>query len=97
ARPCQYTLPIPESGTPDYTKLNVQYTSGSGASSIIGYATSVAGCDPMTGGWYFDADPAMGGHPTKVIMCPATCTKLKADTTGKIDIVQGCSTQVVVK
>jgi hypothetical protein len=92
--PCDYQLPVPESGTPDYTKVNVQYTSGGGNVSVIPYVTNAQGCDPQAGGWYYDVDPAGGAIPSKVVTCPATCNTIKADPGGKIDIVQGCKTIV---
>lgn len=98
ALPCQYKLPVPDGGqTPDYTKVNVQYTAGNGNVSVIGYATNAQGCDPTKGGWYYDQDPATGKVPTTVLLCPATCNVVKNDPKGKIDVVQGCKTVVVVK
>jgi hypothetical protein len=88
--PCEYTLPVPASGTPDYSAVNVQFTSGMN-SAVIGYARSQGMCDPTRGGWYYDVDPA-SGTPTKVILCPASCTAVKSDPNGRIDIVQGCAT-----
>jgi hypothetical protein len=96
ALPCEYTLPIPESGTPDYGKVNVEYTAGNGTKSVIPYVKAAGNCGPQ-GGWYYDADPANGGKPTKVEMCPATCAMLKSDPKGRIDVLQGCSTVTIVK
>jgi hypothetical protein len=92
ALPCDYTLPVPKSGTPDYSKVNVQYTSGSTQTTIFNVADASA-CDPNTGGWYYDVDPSKG-TPTKVMVCPKTCDGFKADSQAKIDIVQGCTTIV---
>jgi Mg-chelatase subunit ChlD len=92
ALPCEFVLPVPEAGTPDYAKVNVQYTATSGGAQVFPYGASAAGCDPTKGGWYYDKDPAAGGKPTKVTLCPASCTVVKGDPTGKIDIVQGCKT-----
>lgn len=91
--PCDYALPPVEAGTPDYNKVNVQYTPGGGAAVTVGYATNAAGCDPTQGGWYYDVDPNTA-PPTKVILCPATCAKVKADLNAKVDVVQGCKTVV---
>jgi hypothetical protein len=90
--PCDYALPQPDGGTPDFGKLNVQYTAGSGTSATIPYVESAAACDPIRGGWYFDADPAEGGVPTKILLCSTSCGTIKGDATGRIDIVLGCKT-----
>jgi len=91
--PCEYTIPASEGGAPDYSKVNVQYTTGAGAKNLLGYKTSAAGCD-AAGGWYYDVDPAAGA-PTKIIVCPATCDAIKKDTgTAKVDILLGCATIV---
>jgi hypothetical protein len=92
--PCDYQLPVPESGTPDTSKVNVQYTSGAGNVSVIPYVNDAQGCDPQTGGWHYDVDPAGATKPSKVVLCPATCNTVKADLTGKVDVVQGCKTIV---
>ncbi|MFO0670368.1 MAG: VWA domain-containing protein [Polyangiaceae bacterium] len=96
ALPCEYTLPVPKTGTPDYSKVNVQYTSN-GKPTTIYYVANAGACDPTTGGWYYDVDPSGGGKPTKVEICPSTCNGFKSDLTAKVDIVQGCKTVTVVK
>jgi hypothetical protein len=40
------------------------------------------------GGWYYD-NPAA---PTKVILCPATCMTVQADSNAKVDVQFGCDT-----
>ncbi|MBK6691118.1 MAG: VWA domain-containing protein [Myxococcales bacterium] len=94
ALPCDYKLPVPASGKPDYSKVNVQYTSGTGQKTTIFYVADAASCDPTSGGWYYDTKPP-AGTPTKVIVCPKTCEGFKADPKAKVDIVQGCETVTV--
>jgi hypothetical protein len=96
ALPCDYALPIPDAGTPDFGKLNVQYTPTAATPVTVGYVESAARCDATKGGWYYNADPAEGGIPTEIQMCPATCAEFKADTGGRVDIVLGCATVVEV-
>jgi hypothetical protein len=91
ALPCTYQVPTPK-GLPDFNKLNVQYTSGSGAVSTIGYVETAARCNTQTGGWYYDTDPAEGGVPSEILTCPKTCSTLKGDAHGKVNIVLGCQT-----
>jgi hypothetical protein len=93
---CEFSLPKPEAGTPDYSKVNVQYTPSSGKAKVLPAAANVEACNPADGGWYYDVNPT-AGTPTKVTLCPASCDKVKNDPAGKIEIVQGCKTVVLVK
>jgi hypothetical protein len=95
--PCDYALPQPDGGMPDFGKLNVQYTSGSGTSTTLPYVESAAQCDPTKGGWYYDADPAEGGVPTKILLCSASCGAIKGDSQGRIDVVLGCKTVTILQ
>ncbi len=90
---CSYEIPPPPAGeTLDPGLVNVVYTSGGGTETQIpNVPGGLPDCDAQ-GGWYFD-DAA---NPTEVIVCPATCTVLQADTAGKVDVVFGCETVVVV-
>ena len=95
--PCQFDLPVPEAGTPDYSKVNVVYTdSATTNATIVPYVADLADCAAdggASGGWYYDNDPfADAGTPTKVVLCPATCNAVQSDPTGKVDVVQGCKT-----
>jgi hypothetical protein len=92
--PCELTLPVPEAGTPDYAKVNVVYTpSNSGTAALVPYVGTQAKCDPQTGGWYYDVAPGGSPKPSKVILCPATCSKVQADPQGTVEVVQGCETR----
>ncbi|MBI5547561.1 MAG: VWA domain-containing protein [Deltaproteobacteria bacterium] len=88
---CNYKIPVPSSGTPDFHKINVQYTAGgSGAASVLPQVPDKASCPAGKDAWYYD-DPA---NPHQIILCDATCTKVKADSTGVIDVLLGCATIV---
>ncbi|APR84350.1 Hypothetical protein A7982_09699 [Minicystis rosea] len=91
---CEYAVPVPgDAGALDYGKVNVEYTApGASAPTTIGYVGKASDCDPSSGGWYYDADPAMGGTPTKLIMCPGTCSTFGSINGGQIDIRVGCKT-----
>lgn len=92
ALPCEYTIPPSKGGLPDYGQVNVQYTHGSGDKEILGYKTTQGNCNGP--GWTYDVDPQKG-TPTKIIVCPATCDAIKADSTSaKVDILLGCATVV---
>ncbi|HXX70429.1 MAG TPA: hypothetical protein VEK07_24825 [Polyangiaceae bacterium] len=90
--PCQFTLPA--AAGVNLGQLNVSYTSGAGAISTVSYVETPGACNPSTGGWYYDADPAEGGTPTMIDVCPTTCTELKSDPNGIVTIVLGCQTIV---
>jgi hypothetical protein len=90
---CEYAVPPPpDGGKQDFDKVNVEYTApGANMPETIGYVGSQANCDPMKGGWYYDVDPKQG-TPTKIIMCPETCSSFTSG--GKVDIRVGCETKV---
>lgn len=94
ALPCDYNVPKPQSGTPDYGRVNVKFTKGDGTASVFPQSkTGAAGCD-AGGGWYYDVDPA-SGTPTKITLCPASCDAVKASGSGsKVDVLLGCQTIV---
>jgi hypothetical protein len=88
---CQYTIPVPEAGTADFTKLNVRYTPGSGAPVDIGNVADKAHCPATGNAWYYDNNIA----PTQIELCASTCATVSADAKGKIDILLGCKTQPI--
>ncbi len=88
--PCQYEVPVPESGLVDYGRVNVQYTSGAGVATGLPYVTTAAGCG-TGGGWYYDTNPAQG-TPSAILVCPSTCSTVQADSKGRVDVVVGCQT-----
>jgi hypothetical protein len=89
--PCQYVVPLPDSGPPDFAKVNVQFTSGAGTAATLPYVETAAKCG-SSGGWYYDSDPAQGGTPTAILICSATCSTVKSDVMGTIGVVLGCGT-----
>ena len=93
--PCEFTIPPPKAGGAiDFGKVNVQRKGASGDEEIL-YAGSLARCDPMKGGWYYDADPTTGARPTRIIACPATCDRFKADAKATVEIRFGCATRTI--
>lgn len=90
---CEYAIPEPPMGeTFDPAQVNVLYTPGgqSMAQPIYNVPGGANDCGPQ-GGWYYD-DPS---SPTKIFICPASCTVLQGDAMGKVDVEFGCETQVV--
>jgi hypothetical protein len=85
---CAWAIPPPPEGeTFDPEKVNVEFTSAGGSTGTIYHVDSAADCGPQ-GGWYYD-DPAA---PTKVLVCPSTCSAIQADPGGTIDVLFGCAT-----
>jgi hypothetical protein len=92
--PCEFTIPAPRTGSAiDYGKVNVTWKGASGSEDVL-YAGSAAGCDPQRGGWYYDLTFA-SGMPTRILACPATCQRFKADASATVEIRFGCRTRVI--
>lgn len=90
---CEYQIPPPPMGEDfDYGKVNVVHTPDGMQPETIPYVGSVDQCDPVKGGWYYDQDPLMGGTPTKIIVCPATCTSFGSG--GSVELQLGCKTVI---
>jgi hypothetical protein len=88
---CTYSLPSLDGGTADLTKVNVQYTPGSGgAPELIPQAPDQAHCQATSDAWYYDSATA----PTQIVLCPQTCATVGADATGRVDVLVGCRTTV---
>lgn len=88
---CNYLIPVPTSGTPDFGSVNVQYTPGNGGPPVL--IPKVGGpteCPAGGLGWYYDNE----ANPTQIILCADGCDQISADTMGQIDVVLGCETVV---
>lgn len=89
--PCTFEIPPPPNGQAlDPSKVNFVYTPTGGMPTTIHNVGSMAGCTAQ-GGWYYD-NPLM---PTQIITCPATCSVLQGDATGKVTVEYGCSTVIL--
>lgn len=86
---CEFQMPAPKDGsTLDPKKVNVNYTPGGGSTQTLGQVSGAADC--ANGGWYYD-NPA---SPTKITLCPSTCSTVQADKAAKMEILLGCATQL---
>lgn len=86
---CEFSLPTPPSGTVfNKDKVNFEYSPGGGQPKTLGNVANNGACDPDKGGWYYD-DPQ---SPSKILLCPSSCTTLQADTAAKVNILLGCDT-----
>lgn len=95
---CEYMVPVngADGGELDYFSVNVQFTSGAGKTSLIGNVKDRASCSPTQGGWYYDVDPASGAIPKTISICENSCNQFKADTAGKVEVLLGCKTVLIV-
>jgi hypothetical protein len=95
---CEYAVPQPEMGQQlDYNAVNVRFTRGNGQVATVPYSGGTAQSCTDKGGWYYDVDPAAGGTPTKIEICPVSCNTLKSDTKGQVNILLGCKTESIVR
>jgi hypothetical protein len=93
---CQFKVPTPTMGqTLDYYAVNVQFTSGAGQTVTIGNVHDKTACDPRQGGWYYDVDPAKG-TPQNISICDTSCTQLRGDPAGRVDVLVGCKTEIII-
>ncbi|MGC4091047.1 MAG: VWA domain-containing protein [Polyangiaceae bacterium] len=92
---CQYEIPASSTGSVDYGKVNVKFSSSANSSTLL-YVTSKDKCDPSKGGWYYDHDPLKPeqGKPTQIIVCDQSCTQFQMIQDGRVDIALGCKTEV---
>jgi hypothetical protein len=73
--------------------VNVRVNTAAGPEDLA-YLGSVDRCDPMRGGWYYDVNPAAGPR-TRVLMCPATCNRLKAGTDQSVELRIDCRSRTI--
>jgi len=88
ALPCEYQMPDKVSGGEiDTSLVNVLFTpsSGGNATTILQNTDCVGGS-----GWYYD-NPLM---PTKIQLCPSTCSTVRAEYGASVDILVGCKTEL---
>ena len=81
---CTFTMPKPEAGIIEPSKVKVVYTPGAGAPTQLPRVNNQAACSGP--GWYYDNNTS----PTTIELCPGSCTTVQADPQGKINIELGC-------
>jgi hypothetical protein len=87
---CELTIPAPPMGeTLDPAKVNVKYQSGVAPGMTLPQVPAAADCT-SAGGWYYDDNTT----PTKITLCPATCTSVQGDPMANVKVEFGCSTQI---
>lgn len=81
------TLALPNQDIFDPSKAVLTYTPGAGAPITVTEVANLAAC--AGNGWYYD-NPA---DPTSVTLCPTTCSAVKADTNGTVELKIDCISQ----
>ena len=52
-----------------------------------------ASCDPNKGGgWYYDSEDPLATKPSKILLCPTTCTTVTAKFGYQVNVTLGCAT-----
>jgi hypothetical protein len=94
--PCEYAIPKPMGADKlDFDKVNVGYTDPMNQSHLVYYAETKDKCDPTKGGgWYYDNVPPTPA-PTKILLCPSTCTDVTAKFGFKINVTLGCKAKPI--
>ncbi len=88
---CEYVVPKDTTSRIDYDTVNVDYTEAGKTTSFY-YASDPKDCSlKPESTWYYD-DPKA---PTKVVLCPDTCTEVGKAKTARIDIAYGCKRREV--
>ena len=91
---CDFALPQPKAGgTLDVHKVNVSVKTTAGRSDLV-YVAQGGACTDPKGGWYYDVDPAGGGQPARLVLCPATCKAMRADAESSVDVAFGCTSRI---
>jgi hypothetical protein len=90
---CDYGIPMPQNTPLDLSKINVTATSQNQPMEL----GRVAGPDQCAGraGWYYAAAPTGTNLPQRIVLCPASCTRLKDDPAAHVDLVFGCATRII--
>nr|WP_276599671.1 vWA domain-containing protein [Nannocystis sp. SCPEA4] len=83
---CEWTIPEPMGEPIDFDKVNVEFDDGT--PETFGKVPSAAECANVSDGWYYDDEQ----NPSKIFVCPQTCTKIQGVEDAKINIKFGCET-----
>lgn len=84
---CDFEIPPPPNNQQlDPNKVNFSYTpKGVGAPKVFPRADDLADCSGQPG-WYYDSN----ANPTRIILCPASCSTVTADLDAKVEALFGC-------
>lgn len=84
--PCDFPIPPKvKDGEVAFDHVNVSWTKTDGSSVDLLQNPGCAGGD----GWYYDASP-----PTRIILCPKSCSDVRSDPKAAVTILLGCQTKI---
>jgi uncharacterized protein YegL len=88
---CDFEIPPPPNDQElDPNRVNFTYTpKGMGNPKILPRADDLADCNGQPG-WYYDSNAG----PTKIILCPASCSTVQADSSAKVSVLFGCNSVI---
>jgi uncharacterized protein YegL len=89
---CEYQMPTTDAGTVDPVKVRVDYSAAGSAGETIPRRLLLSDC-AAGDGWYYDDNAA----PSKITVCPATCSRIQDGVGGRIDIWLGCTANIEIK
>ena len=79
-------MPQTDAGIVNPSRIDVEYRlTPSGGAVRVSRVPSAADCT-TAGGFYFDSNTA----PTKVSLCPSTCSSVQASPTSKVEVLVAC-------
>lgn len=89
---CDLAIPPPPNGhTLDPGLVNVRYLAGGVApGTTLPRVNTAADCG-ASGGWYYDDNAA----PTKILLCPTSCTNVQNDAAANVNVEFGCQTVIL--
>ncbi len=79
-------LAYPSSAESDPTKLAVTFTPKDQPQQRLTQITDESKCDTVPNAWYYD-EPV---KPSKIILCPSTCTMANSSPDAKLEALVGC-------
>ncbi len=82
---CEFTIPSTSLGVLDPATVNVRYPLDSGSVAKLPHVAGASSCG-AGGGFYFDNDAA----PTKIFVCPASCTELNSQSSSQLYVFYDC-------
>jgi hypothetical protein len=90
--PCDYSIPSSDGGAVDLAKVNLDYRPGTDRSKTVPLwrVSGPSQCGIDKPGWYFD-DAA---NPGQMRLCDATCSQIKLDIHGEMNVSVGCPTRM---
>ena len=90
---CDYALPqAPPRQTLDFGYVNVAFVDDDARLDLL-YVGDAGRCGETAAGWHYDVAPESAQRPTRIVLCPAICARLRAEQGGRLETYLGCQTE----